>query len=127
MRANSVVATPISSQRTTHIYRTIVQVPVHLIVFQGSMKPLHRVQLDGSSILNASIIEILARIVAKSSRQEAGAVVGDQCRHASSKPALMHRFPPGLLQSHNRIIRRLRSSQVAPSQQITGIVVDCQY
>lgn len=126
MRANSVVATPISSQRTTHIYRTIVQVPVHLIVFQGSMKPLHRAQQGGSSKLVAGMIEMLS-IVVESSRHKAGTVVGDQCQRTSRKPALMHRFPPGLLQSHNRIIRRLRSSQVAPSQQITGIVVNWHY
>ena len=71
MRANPVVALSVRGQRATRIFRIAVQVRVHFFIFQGSMKPLQQAQLSRCPILDADMIEMLARIVVESSRHEA--------------------------------------------------------
>ena len=59
----------------------------------GLMSTLQQAQLSGGSILDADMIEMLARIVVKLSGHEVAAVAGDQRRHASGKTAVVRRLP----------------------------------
>ena len=76
------------------IYRVVVQVPVHLLTFQSSIKPLQQAQFSKTTILNENMIEVVARLVLELFRQEVDTVLGDRCLHTFEKTATSRRLAP---------------------------------